>query len=736
MAPGSLPRFVAALAPYFRPHRAWLVPIALGIAASLAFETGLPLALKLLIDQALVPHDTARLVLILSLLAAGAVLTSVLALLQDYAYARTETAVVAEMRTRLFARVQDLPLGFFARGRTGDMLSRLGADVAAVEQAVVLALPASAAASLGLAISFALMLVLEWRLCLVSVAGIVLSFWAARRLEPRAFEANHATRVAESNVISALQENLGAQAVVKGFGLEGREAERFSARVASLRRVRLRASLLNYLLQRLPNTGVLLVVFLVIGLGAWLAFRGALSVGSLVAFHGLLVQMAAYVAAVTWAIPQSLDGAAAMRRLQEVVDLRPAVEDLPGAVELPRLAQEVSVEGVGFRHPGQNEGLADVTMRIARGSRVAVVGPSGGGKSTLLHLLARFHDPASGTITFDGQDIRGVTQTSLRRQIGIVLQDSVLFDDTIRENIRAGRLGASDEEVEKAARRAGAHEFVVSLPAGYETPVGELGACLSGGQRQRVCIARALVREPALLLLDEPTSALDPMSEAAVEATLAEETRGMTVVTVTHRLGPVADSDRIFVVDQGRLVEQGAHVELLARGGLYARLWQKQNGFSISVDGDRASVEPARLRSLPVLAMLSPSLLEELASLFVTELHPAGRDVVREGDRSSGFYIIVRGKVAVLRHGSAAEALRLAVLDDGDYFGEIAPLRRVPRTATLRTLTPCMLLKLEQQHFLDLLDRVPGVRAEVEATMAERLEAHGEWSGAAAEAAQ
>jgi ATP-binding cassette subfamily B protein len=724
---GGLLRFVVTLLPYFKPHLPWLTLILLGIAANLGFETGLPLSLKLLVDQALVPRDTGRLVLILSVLAVGALLASGLALVQDFAYARTETAVVAELRTRLFAHLQTLSLGFFARCRPGDLLSRLGTDLAAIEQAVVLALPATLAGSLGVLVSLVCMLVLEWRLALVSMVGILLSFLAAHRIEPRAFDANHAARAAEGAVTAFLQENLGAQPVVKAFGLQAREQERLAGRIGALRTLRLRASLLNYLLQRLPNTGVLLVVFLVVGLGSVLTLRGAMTVGSLVAFHGLLIQMAAYVATVTWAIPQALDGAAAMHRFQQLLDERPAVTEAPGAAELPPLARDVCFDDVSFSYGGEGGGLRGVTLRIGKGTRVAVVGPSGAGKSTLLHLLARFHDPTSGTISFDGHDLRDASLASVRRQLGIVFQESVLFDDTIRENIRVGMLSAGDEAVARASRRAGVDGFAQLLADGLQTTVGERGSRLSGGQRQRVGIARAILREPALLLLDEPTSALDPATEAGVWATLDEVGTGCTVVTVTHRLAPVARADQIVVLDRGRLVEQGTHGELLARGGVYAGLWEKQNGFTLSADGDRATVEPGRLARLPVLSRLSSTLLEELAGLFVTEIHPAGRDVVREGDRTSSFYIVVRGKIAVLRRTPGGEPTRLGVLDDGDYFGEIAPLRRVPRTATLHTLTPCVLLKLEHEPFLSLLARVPEVRAEVEATMVERIESHTEW---------
>ena len=266
------------------------------------------------------------------------------------------------------------------------------------------------------------------------------------------------------------------------------------------------------------------------------------------------------------------------RPIEELLNEQPQVIDSPGAGTLPRLAQAIHFEDVCFSYTGQQAALNHVSFTIPAGHYVAFVGPTGAGKSTILNLLARFYDPTSGSVSFDGCDLRAVTQDSVRAQMGAVFQDTFLFNTTIRENIRLGRLGSTDAEVEAAAQLAEIDDFIAHLPDGYDTRVGEMGSLLSGGQRQRLAIARAILRDPAILLLDEPTSDLDPVTEAAINLTLRRLARDRTVIAVTHRLGAIQQADEIFVLDRGRLVEHGRHQELIAADGIY---------FELSRDGSR-----------------------------------------------------------------------------------------------------------------------------------------------------
>jgi ATP-binding cassette subfamily B protein len=323
-------------------------------------------------------------------------------------------------------------------------------------------------------------------------------------------------------------------------------------------------------------------------------------------------------------------------------------------------------------------------------------------------------------VLFDGVDIREATLDSLRGQMGIVFQENFLFNTTVRENIRLGNLAATDAEVEAAAKAAEIHDMILSMPQGYDTVVGERGGRLSGGQRQRIAIARAILRNPAVLLLDEATSALDPRTEAAITETLDRLSRGRTTIAVTHRLSSVVNADQIYVFDRGMLVEQGNHDELLRRNGLYARLWQEQGGYVIGAGVQYVGVEAARLQAVPLFAQLDGDLLAALAQRLAVERYPAGDVIVNEGEPGDKLYVIHKGQAEVLAYDPAGNQRHLAVLREGDYFGEVALLYDVPRTATIRALTPVQLYSLSKEDFNILLGAVPGLREQLERTISQR----------------
>jgi ATP-binding cassette, subfamily B, bacterial len=353
---------------------------------------------------------------------------------------------------------------------------------------------------------------------------------------------------------------------------------------------------------------------------------------------------------------------------------------------------------------------------------VAFVGPSGSGKSTILNLLMRFYDPGAGFIAIDGHDLRAVTQTSLRAHMGMVLQENFVFNMSVRENIRLGKPDASEEAIMNAAKAAGLHEWIMALPMGYASAAGEQGVRFSPVQMQRLAIARAILRDPEILLLDEATSALDQADEVAVNETLRAAARGRTVVSVTHRLSTVAEADHIFVFDQGEIVEQGSHYELLGADGLYANLWRKQAGFTFSADGRHVDVDAHRLKAFPILETLDEEKLGELAPYFATETFQPGRDIVRQNDPGDKFYIIARGKVEVWRtEEQSGNTKRVAVLQDGDFFGEITLITGFPRTATVRAMTVCTCISLERGQFNRMMDRFPELQRQLSDIAVQRL---------------
>ena len=452
----------------------------------------------------------------------------------------------------------------------------------------------------------------------------------------------------------------------------------------------------------------------VIGIGSWLAFEGSLSIGKFVAFQGLFLALGYSLSYVTQYVPNLVHGLAGFHHISELFEQQPQVVDAPGAAPLPRLGEHILFEDVTFGYTRDEVNLRDFNARIRRGESVAFVGSSGSGKSTALSLLLRLYDPAAGSVSIDGHDLRSVTQSSIRSQIGVVFQESFLFNATIRENIRMGSPRASDADVVEAARAAEIHDFIESQTLGYDTVVGERGGRLSGGQRQRIAIARAMLRDPAVLVLDEATSALDPATEDAINKTLERLAAERTTVAVTHRLASATSADRIFVLDAGVLVEEGSHAELLRAGGTYAGMWRRQSGFTLSAEGDRAEVDAERLAAIPLLAGIGLDLLAETAALFTSEQAPVGRVVVREGDPGDSFYLVARGRLAVTRTTASGDELRVNTHEDGDYFGEVALLRAAPRIATVTAEVDSLLLALARDHFLRLLERAPEVRSTLE----------------------
>jgi ATP-binding cassette subfamily B protein len=361
-----------------------------------------------------------------------------------------------------------------------------------------------------------------------------------------------------------------------------------------------------------------------------------------------------------------------------------------------------------------------------------MVGASGSGKSTVLALLTRLFEPRSGTILFDGIPLSHATDASLRDIMTVVPQSSTLFQGTIRDNIVIGRPAATDGDVARAAAAAALEDLAAMLPGGLDAPVGEGGSLLSGGQRQRVAIARALLREAPILLLDEATSAVDAGSEETINRTLTDHS-GRTVIAITHRLAAAAGFDRVLVFDKGRLVQDGPHARLAAEPGLYNALWAKIAGLSApSAD----AVPAAWLRNIPFFAGCRPEILQALATAFLSEEIPEGREVFRQGDPGARFYILARGTVDVMIQTPGQEPRRAAVLRDGDFFGEIALVTDHPRNATIRTVTDCWFLTLHRTAFLTLLNEEPELRSRVMAAMARRSEASGASAPANAAAAR
>ena len=713
--------YVLRLIHWFKGHRLAVATIAACLLVEMCFNAFVPMAVQHLIDDAIVPRNSVLLTRILIALGLATVVTTAAGMTSDFIYARLATGVVAGIRRRLFDHVQALSPSFFQKFSAGEISARYSTDLAAVEHTLGTWIPWGWKQALDV-IGFNIVLfTIDWRLALLAQLLWPMALLGPRFFAPRAGAAAEERKTKETALLVAVDEASAGRNVVRAFGLEKTMTRRFADQVASLAVTARRGAFFGSALERSANIGILLLQIVMLAVGSSLAFKGSLSIGSLAAFYAVFTSLSFSLLYLAQYSTSLINSAAGLARIEEVLNERSAVPERPAAASLPPIRDAIVVRDFVFTPEPDRRVLDGVSLTIRHGESVAFVGPSGSGKSTVLNAIMRSFDPDGGSALIDGHDLRSVTKASFIRQSAVVFQESFLYNTTVRENLRLGRLDATDAEIEAACRDAEIHEVILSMPKGYDSPVGERGALLSGGQKQRLAIARALVRNPRMLFLDEATSALDPGTEIAINETLGRVSRGRTVLAVTHRLASVVNLHRIFVMNQGRLAESGTHAELLAQDGLYALLWRKQEGIHTSDDGTRADISVARLKQFPLLSKLDDAMLHELSvAQFVTENIPAGRDVVIEGDHGDKFFIIARGRVDVLKRQPDGTDRSVKILEDGDNFGELALLRDTPRSATIRTLVPCIFLTLQRNHFQNLLDHSPAVRAAILAQEAER----------------
>ena len=568
-------RPLRALLPFLAPHR-WLLAGAMAaLLVAAAAMLALPLALRQLIDHGLAANNIGVINRYFAGFLAAAVVFGVFAALRFYLVTWLGERVVADLREAVYRRVVRMDPTFFEITRTGEVLSRLTADTTLVQAIAGVNLSITLRSALNLIGALALLALTSAKLMAVIlvliplvIGPLIIVGRRVRRLSRTAQD-----RIADTS--SLVDESLNAIQTVQAFTLEELQSRRYAEAVersfeAAIRRSRVRAAL--------TAIGTMLVfggITYVLWLGAQAVLAHRLTSGQLSQFLVYAAIVATSAAALTEMWGEMQRAAGAMERLAELLEAQPVIVAPAEPISLPaRVRGNIEFERVCFRYPSRQQVLAlsDFTLEVRRGETVAVVGPSGAGKSTSFQLLLRFYDPEGGVIRIDGCDICRLRPEDLRRQIGFVPQDTVLFGASARENIGYGRPGASDAQIEAAARAAAADEFLRALPAGYDTFLGERGTRLSGGQRQRIAIARAVLKDPPILLLDEATSALDAESERLVQAALGELMRGRTTLVIAHRLATVLKADRIAVLDAGRVVAVGSHVQLMRESPLYARL--------------------------------------------------------------------------------------------------------------------------------------------------------------------
>ena len=491
----------------------------------------------------------------------------------NYIFVKIGLQALLNLRTELYAHLQRLSLKFHDTRRSADSSFRVAYDSQSIQTIYNKGFTNIFTSGITLLGTFVIMLRLDWQLTLLSLVIIpfligTIYFFANRIRRESTFIQEH-----ESAVLTQAQEGLSAIRMVHAFGREEFEVSQFHQQARGSLQANLRLNATNVKSALIISTLVVIATAGMYYLGTMHVLRGTLSLGSLLVFTAYLLMLYQPLESLTytaWAMEGATAGA---RRCFEILDRHDDVVDSPNAIAVEKTKGAISFQNASFGYNSTREILSNISLEIAPNQIIALVGGTGAGKSTLVSLVPRFYDPTVGRLTLDGRDIREITKKSLRQQIALVLQDTLLFSTTVRENIAYGRPDATDEEIREAARRAQADEFISKLPDAYESQVGERGGHLSVGQRQRIGIARAFLKNAPILLLDEPTSALDPTTESAIMDTIKELMRGRTTIIITHRIATIHGVDQILVLDNGRVVEQGRGPELVARGGVYAKLY-------------------------------------------------------------------------------------------------------------------------------------------------------------------
>ncbi len=485
---------------------------------------------------------------------------------------RAGQTILTDLQNRLFRHLLRMDLNFFASNRTGALISRLTTDINAMRVAVSTALTALGRETLSIILLVGVMFYQDWMLATIAFVAFPAAVFPVAALGRRLRKVTANTQAQTGSFMTLVEQSLSGIRLVKGYRMEAYEAGRAAAITAAIRDLIIRAERVKALASPLMETLGGVAVTIVIVYGGWRVIQGDTSAGAFFSFITALLSAYRPMKALANANAQINEGLAGAERLFSVLDTEPVLSDAPGASALKVGRGEIRFDKVSFSYTGDIPALTKLSFAVPSGKTTALVGPSGAGKTTILNLIPRFYDVTDGAVTIDGQNVREVTMASLRESIALVSQEVVLFDDTVRANIRYGRPGAAEADIEAAARAAGAHDFIGALADGYETMVGARGQTLSGGQRQRLAIARALLKDAPILLLDEATSALDTETERQVQAALETLKKGRTTLIIAHRLSTIAAADQICVVDQGRVAEVGAHSTLVETNGLYARL--------------------------------------------------------------------------------------------------------------------------------------------------------------------
>jgi ATP-binding cassette subfamily B protein len=704
--------FVAQIVPLLAPHRARLAELTALMLLATVNTLALPLGFRYLVDHVLPGGKVRDLVLFTFVMGALFLVGTAIALRRAYLASRLSERIGVELQEQMFVHMQQMSHGFFTRIRGGDLMSRFTRDLIVVQQALVMLASGGIALIISAIAAFVTLAVLNLYIALLVASVLPMYVIAHMVLHNRFRRLSYERQQQAGETAAVLQETMTAHDLIKAYGGEQRTLDAYRVRLLRQLDTAYRLVMTGAGLQASVGLMAAVAQIEVLCLGGYLVMKGHLSLGTLLAAISLAPSVLQPVSQLSQTTQNAQAAAGSMTRIRELLDQPPDIVDRPDAISVNSLTTGIALEAATLSYGLGRPSLDSVSLSIPAGTHAAFVGPSGAGKTSVLNLLLRFWDPTSGRVLIDGHDLRDVTLDSLRRQFGVILQETFIFNTTVRANIAFGRPDATDEQIVAAATAAQLHDFVLSLPAGYETVLGDRGVRMSGGQRQRLAIARAVLRDPAVLILDEATSALDAGTEADVRRNLAEAGRGRTVVSISHRLTSVVAADRIFVLAGGRLVEHGTHDQLLAARGLYRGLWDEQHGSGPATAW--AGPDPAAaLAAVPLLADAPPEALQALGRVAVRESYGAGTEIGAPGQPMGRLLVVLDGELELRDDDDGDRGASARRFAPGDFVGELALLNEQRHGATLRAAGPLRLLALARADFLGVAEQHPDLQRAV-----------------------